>query len=238
MGKRELTIHFALIFRLKHELSMQSPYDIPKEWTPIVEGAIAHIVQAGAVDIAIDVAQYFIEKYPRELVYTTILLELFIRQNKRIQFVDTVIGAFKRTKDLRIIDLVKKFDIKDVMDEVRERMKDNMPSPLPHQKKSLILFKLEDWNGLLAHLYDVKEIRYLMQYDRKLYEHYKEEVTYLYMQLVEMYLDQHLGEFAYVFIDELKAHLNRNNMSSISRKINNLITEKYSHRSRLNDHYF
>jgi hypothetical protein len=53
------------------------------------------------------------------------------------------------------------------------------------------------------------------------------------MMLIEDYLDKHLGDFAAVFIDELSIHLKKKNLVKILSKMNKLIAEKYSHRTKL-----
>lgn len=238
LEKKELIITYALLFRLRYKSKDKSPFDLPPELTPLLEGIINNLTASGETKIAIETCKLYKSLYPGEIIYTTLVLELFIKQDDKVNFIKTVISSFKKSKDLRIIELVKKFEIEGVIDQVREEMKDNMPDKLSNYKKAELLMKLEDWEGLMAHLYQMQDIRTLMLYDKVLYKDYSEEVTYLYLQIIEKYLDQHIGDFANVFINELKMHLDKNKMSRITKKINTLVTDKYSHRNRLNDHYF
>ncbi len=238
MEKKEQIISYALLFRLRYKTKSKTPFELPLEFSPLIEGIIKSVGDNGETTIAIDICKFYKKIYPAEIIYTTLLLELYIKQDDKVNFIKTVINSFKRSKDLRIIDLVKKFKLDGVITKVREQMKDNMPEKLSNYKKAELLMKLEDWEGLMAHLYQMQDIRTLMQYDKILHKQFSEEVTYLYLQMVETYLDQHIGDFAHVFINELKVHLDKNKMTKITKKIVALVSDKYSHRSRLNDHYF
>ena len=231
--KDELAIAYSQIFRLKKELGIDNPFELNNSLSPIAENIIKNTIDVGASSIAEEIAMHFKNKYPEEIAYITLLLEMYLKSGKEAEFVETIISSFIKTKDLRLIDLINQYKLTHILQEVRERMKDQMPGELNLNARANLLKKLQDWDSLMAMMYEIKDIRTLMNYDSYLFEQFPEEVSYLYLLLIEDYLDKHLGDFATVFIDELSAHFRKKNLKKILSKMNKLISEKYSHRSKL-----
>jgi hypothetical protein len=233
--KEELSITYAQIFRLKHTLKIKDAFYIEQSKTALIEHIIKNIQESGNIDLAKTVTKKYISEYPKEISFVTILLEILIFENKEKEFIDTISKAYVASKDLRLIDLINKYQLNHILPIIRDRIKDNMPVGLENKTKAVLFRKLQDWDGLMALMYEIKDIRSLMQYDIYLFKHFPDEVSYLYLVLVEDYLDKHLGDFAYVFMNELNIHLYKREMKKVAKKIRNLIDDKYSHRTKLSD---
>jgi hypothetical protein len=233
ISKEELGISYSQIFKVKKILKYNSPFELSKSLSPITEKIIKNTIETGNIDLAEQIADQFRKEFPDEIVYTALLLEMYLKSNKENDFVNTLISTFLKTRNLRLIDLIHQYKLSHMLDEVRHRMKDQIPKEMNIYTKANFFKKLQDWDGLMSLMYEIKDIRTLMEYDKPLYKAFPDEVTYLYMMLIEDYLDKHLGDFAAVFIDELSIHLKKKNLVKILSKMNKLIAEKYSHRTKL-----
>ncbi len=237
MSKSELAILYGICFRLRVLLNIENPFELPTDLMPISERIISAILEMDEMNVAHDAVKHFKSQHPYEILYTTLLLEMYVKMKDRHSFVETVLTSFGKSKDLRIVELVKKFGNEEVLEEVRVKMQDALPSNMTRKKEAELYFRLEDWESLMKHLYSAKELILLRKYDRRLKEEgYDKEVEYLYLHCVEEYLGNHFGQSAMDFVQELKMHLERNKLHRVARKIDQLIEEKFNHRSRLNEH--
>jgi hypothetical protein len=80
-----------------------------------------------------------------------------------------------------------------------------------------------------------RDFRMVMMLDEYLYPRFPEELTQLYEHMAEDFLNQHIGQHAYVFIDELLQHLNKIKAGKIANKIAVMIEMKFPHRSRMSN---
>lgn len=158
---------------------------------------------------------------------------LFVESPKQVT--NKASDFFVRTKDLRILDKIKlKFseeEIQKFISSVDKKIKKDI-DPIIYMQ---YLYRMNKIDVLFDFLETKKDFRYTMIYDSELYKKNPEKLSGLYEEMLEIYLNQHVGEHSHVFIDELFAHLNKIKAVKVVNKLGLLIEMKFPHRTRLNE---
>lgn len=143
---------------------------------------------------------------------------------------------FLHSKDLKLVDWLRQTQNNEVFSQFRAEVSRKANThKLDPTFFTQYLFRSQQDDALMDWMIEKSDFRLLMTVDEHLFKLFPGKVTDLYENMTEAYLNQHIGQHAYVFIDELLQHLNKIKAGKVANKIALLIEMKFPHRSRMSD---
>ena len=227
----ELCVIYAFIY---HLTGKKQVLELPQKHYNLYETIINQLISAGWLENASRLAESMIKKFPKSFNYrfTYIALLLKLKQDKGLSKV--FIESYLATSDLRFIDLAKDVLDKSQFDALCEEIKFMLKKKKNSDQSQLSFYaRAELYTDLIELLEQLSDFRYLMNYDKLLYEKYSERLAQLYEHMVEDFLTTHVGAVSNTFIDEVISHFQKQKMPKLINKIVLLIEMKFPHRSRL-----
>lgn len=162
------------------------------------------------------------------------LIFLYVRFDKKDKLTQTAYQAYLFTGDLKYIDILKRelddMQYNEALVNIENDLRDKKADPL----FLIRLYKREErWVELLNFFTDLQDIELLMQHDLSIYKAERTGLVSVYQQMISQYLDEHIGDVAFEYLENLKNHFKHQSMDGMLPPIQRMFKEKYSQRPRL-----
>lgn len=186
-------------------------------------------------------------KYYKEI---DLLCKSFEKENPKLAFVHVralaefkpkslavaTAGYFLKSRDLKLVDWLRQTQSNEVFREFRAEVQQKaQPIQQDATFYTQYLLRSRQDDNLMAWMEQQRDFRMLMSVDDYLFPIFSGKITDLYESMAEEFLSKHIGQHAYVFIEELMQHLNKIKAGKVANKIALLIEMKFPHRSRMSD---
>lgn len=227
----ELSVIFALLYHL--EGGKNSSY-LPADKVYLYESIINQLIIAGWLYDAIQLVEKLVNKFPKSFNYRFTYIAILLKLGKTDELTKAIFESYLATNDLRFIDLAKDvLGAQQLQSLFADIKKDLLNRTSDIQLLLNFYLRAELMDDLMEMLEKLEDFRYLMSYDKILYQKYSERLAILYEKMVESYLNTHVGSVSNTFIDELISHFQKAKMTKVINKVVLLIEMKFPHRSRL-----
>lgn len=174
------------------------------------------------------------KKYARDI--TSRLVFLYVRFNQTDKLQESGSLAYRRTGDIRFMDVLKKELTDETYQKVITKLEKELISESADPDLMIRLYKKEEnWHNLLHFIAETGSLELLKRYDLLLYKHERNGLIMLYLYLISKYLDEHLGDVSFQYLEKLKQHFLIQKMSLLIEKTSDMIKEKYADRTRILD---
>ena len=162
------------------------------------------------------------------------LIFLYVRFDKKDKLTNVAYQAYLFTGDLKYIDILKReldeIQYIEALVNIENDLRDKKADPL----FLIRLYKREErWVELLNFFADLRDMELLMQHDQSIYKVERGGLVSVYQQMISNYLDEHLGDLAFEYIENLKNHFKHQTMNGMLPPIQRMFKEKYPQRPRL-----
>lgn len=172
------------------------------------------------------------KKYAKEVVNR--LVFLYVRYKNVRKLIQTSKLAYINSGDIKYMEVLKR----EIPEEEYTDLLLNLEFELTSVKADPNLLiriyrKEENWPGLLSYLSKLANIEILRQHDVFLYRFERHGLIDLYIILISKYLDEHVGDIAFQYLETIKNHFVHQQMDLLTQQIQQLLREKYTHRPKL-----
>jgi len=175
---------------------------------------------------------YQAKKPDKELVNR--LVFLYVRFKKIPKLKETAKLAYINSGDLKYIEVIKReLDGSEYIDFIHKLEEELLNVKVDPNLLIKIYRKEENWSGLLLFLDKLNNIELVKQHDSVLYKFEKNALAQLYIHLIKLYLDEHIGDSAFLYLESLKNHWNQQKLDNVVFQVNKFIKENYGHRPKL-----
>jgi len=162
------------------------------------------------------------------------LIFLYVRFNLKDKLIQTAYQAYVITGDLKYIDILKReldeMQYHEALVNIENDLRDKKSDPL----FLIRLYKREErWVELLNYFEEIGDLELLMQHDLSIYKAERTGLVTIYQQFISNYLDEHLGDIAFEYIENLKNHFKQQSMDGMLPPIQRMFKEKYPQRPKL-----
>lgn len=162
------------------------------------------------------------------------LIFLYVRFNLKDKLIQTAYQAYVVTGDLKYIDILKReldeMQYNEALVNIENDLRDKKADPL----FLIRVYKREErWVELLNYFEELGDIELLMQHDLSIYKAERMGLVTIYQQFISNYLDEHLGDIAFEYIESLKNHFKHQAMDGMLPPIQRMFKEKYPQRPKL-----
>lgn len=227
----ELSVIYAFIYHLKGVKNLSY---LPTAQVHLYESVINQLIIAGWMDDAGHLSEKLVNKFPKSFNYRFTYIAILLKLRKTDELTKALLESYLATYDLRFIDLAKDAIDTQLLHSLFAEIKKELSNRTNDIQLMLTFYsRAELMEDLIELLEKLEDFRYLMTYDKVLYQKYSDRLSILYEKMVESYLDTHVGSVSNTFIDELISHFQKEKMTKLINKVVLLIEMKFPHRSRL-----
>ncbi len=162
------------------------------------------------------------------------LIFLYVRFDNKDKLTKTAYQAYLYTGDLKYIDIIKReledMQYNEALVNIENDLRDKKADPL----FLIRLYKREErWVELLNFFTDLNDMELLMQHDLSIYKAERSGLISVYQGMISEYLETHLGDIAFEYIETLKNHFKHQSMDGMLPPIQRMFKEKFPQRPRL-----
>lgn len=159
---------------------------------------------------------------------------LYVRFKKTTKLVETAGMAYLQSGDMKYIDILKRELNDDEYQNFILRIEEELTKSKSDPNLLIKIYrKEENWSGLILFLDKVGDLEILMQHDSILYKYEKNALAQLYIHIIRIFLDAHLGDSAFEYLTKLKTHWSINKMENTMLKVSQFISSEFEHRPKL-----
>ena len=210
--------------------------DIFKQYSFLTIEICDILIGAGHENHALKIleSQYKRNKHVKDIVSRLVFLYVRIKDIEKL--IETATLAYYKSGDARYLEILKKETDEATYQKAIVEMETRLISDGADPDLIIRLYKKEEnWSGLLHFIAGTKSLELLKNHDGILFKHERNGLIMLYLYLISTYLNEHMGDISFQYMETLKNHLARQKMELLVDKIGELIREKYHNRPRLTE---
>jgi len=193
--------------------------------------AIQYLIKMELGDKAIDFMEIFRSTQPknRKLEYTLASTYRTLGNTKKFQELSA--EFYVSNDDIRYYRMLKENTTVKSWEPLKKMILDKMSNQKPTTSFIARFYELEDMNDELVILLEEEaDLRHIMKYDYSLYKSNYIALERIYHKAIQNYLDNHAGDIATRFIDEIIHHLTQIKAHKLVTSIKSYITTHFPHR--------
>ncbi|MFT6781281.1 MAG: hypothetical protein ACJA1A_001201 [Saprospiraceae bacterium] len=197
--------------------------------------SIKYLLKTGSELAAIDYLEYFLENENRNRKMEVALLDAYNALDMDIKFQVLAVDIFVKHGDIRFYKLLKT----KVTDADWAKTKTAISLSIEKHKPDTTLLATYFYNEeMISELIDILEneldLRHIMKYDFYLYTNNYIALERIYHKAAANYLDNHIGDIASNFIQEVIVHLSNVRAHKMETSLKKFVSSKYPHRGSFN----
>ncbi|MBK9736322.1 MAG: hypothetical protein IPO92_15715 [Saprospiraceae bacterium] len=234
-NKEEIIILLALYLKMqgrftKNEIVFLAPYS-----TYLVEIA-DQLIGNKEETLALKLLEYLHSKKHFDKNIINRLVFLYIRFNNKPKLKECAQLAYIHSGDLKYIDILKR-ELEDEAYNLAIVIIEHQLSDMNADPSFIIKIykKDQNWTGLLHFLQKESNIALVQQNDVALHKYEAAGLASLYTVIISEYLDDHLGENAFEYLESIKNHLVTHKINNVILALRSMLKDKYAHRPKLVD---
>ena len=195
--------------------------------------SIKYLMQTGSESAAIEYLEYFLEYENRNRKMEVALLDAYVAQDMDAKFRILAVDIFVKHGDIRFYKLLKA----KINDADWIKIKKSISKSIEIHKPDTTFLATYFYNEeMINELIDILEyeldLRHIMKYDFYLNSNNYIALERVYHKAVAKYLDNHLGDIASNFIQEVLVHLSNVRAYKMESSLKKFVSTKYPHRGR------
>lgn len=172
------------------------------------------------------------EKYNKEI--NNRLIFLFIRLKQRDELIAILETTYMQSGEIKYLDILnKEQEIEAYNASITRMITEIKKRGLDAQLLLRIFKKNEDWESALEYMFELRSIEQLMIYDQYIFKINRKELIELYKMLIIEYLEEHIGDTSYIYLQKLIYHFRIKGMEAMIKPIFEILKLKFAHRVQL-----
>ncbi|MBK8350012.1 MAG: SWIM zinc finger family protein [Saprospiraceae bacterium] len=212
----------------KSELEYLKPFG--NQFVEIVDYMLAYHLEQPAVKMLESILKP--RKIEKEVASR--LVYLYVRTKNIKKLKETSKQAYLNTGDIKYIDVIKREFDAHVYESVIQELEEELLITRADPNLLIRIYKREEnWAGLLLYLDKLDNLEILRQHDALLYKNERNTLIDLYKNKISRYLDEHIGDVASAYMENLKTHFIHQHFDGLLSGVHTMLKEKYSHRQKL-----
>jgi hypothetical protein len=196
--------------------------------------AIHYLVKMNHGDKAIEFMERFRKSQTknRKLEYTMVATYRSLGQTKKFQELSAEL--YVSNNDSRYYRMLKENTTDKSWIPIKKIILDNIEKQNPNSSFVARFYEHEGMiDNLISLLEEECDLRHIMKYDYTLYKSNYIDLERIYHKAIKQYLDNHAGNIATRFIDEILHHLTQIRAHKLATSIKNFISTHYPQRNHL-----
>jgi hypothetical protein len=193
--------------------------------------SIQYLMQTGSEPEAIEYLEYFLENENRNRKMEVALLDAYNVLDMDVKFQKLAVDIFVKHEDMRFYKLLKtKISAANwptTKKAITQSIEKNQPTST---FLASYLYNEEMTNELIDILENELDLRHIMKYDFYLYTHDYISLERIYHKATANYLDNHIGDIASNFIQEVIVHLSNVRAHKMETSLKKFVSSNYPHR--------
>ncbi len=196
--------------------------------------AIHYLIKMERGDKAIEYMERFrkTQSKSRKLEYTMVSTYRSLGNIKKFQELSAEL--YVSNDDSRYYRILKENTTAKSWDPIKKMILDNIDAQNPNSGFIARFYEHEGMIGeLITLLEEESDLRHIMKYDYSLYKSNYVDIERVYLKAIKNYLDNHAGDIATRFIDEILHHLTQIRAHKLVTSIKTYISTHFPHRRHL-----
>lgn len=206
-------------------------YDKIQSTDDTIISAIQYLIKMNRGDKAIDFMERYQKTQPknRKLEYTMVTTYRTLGDIKKFQ--NLCAELYVSNDDARYYRLLKENTTEKSWDSLKELILKNIEKQKPNSSFKARYYENEGMTSALITLLEEEcDLRHIMKYDYALYKSNYIDLERIYHKAIKLYLDNHAGDMATRFIEEILYHLAQIRAHKLVTSIKNHIQTHFPHR--------
>jgi hypothetical protein len=228
-------IFTALSISLKNKIDIETLKRIENKKCSI-SNIVDYLEQIMKPDLALSLLKTVIKrnkKIDRDIAFK--LIRMYIMRNAWDDLTSHCLYCATETLDLDFIDAIKKHISPERYIGILHKLEDNVQSiPTAQHMLLKIYVALEDINAIVNICRDnIEDLAKIQACEQMMYGHNPEILAEIYLLHIAKYLDTHAGDNAYIYLNEMRYHIQKSKLDKMIIPIVSMLSNKYNHRPKL-----